>query len=529
MHPSKTFVLLLAFLSVSYSGSSQAPKGAQKPLVVSIDPQNKAQTIENFGAAGCWYAEGIGKSWPADKRERIAELLFSRQQDAEGNPKGIGLSAWRFNIGGGTAEQGESSGIRDVNRRVEGFLNEDGTYDWSKQSGYTWFVKQAKQHGVETLIAFSNSPPVQFTQNGLGFKTEKDYRSNLKPDQYEAYTDFLAEVLGRYESQGLRFAYISPVNEPQWDWTGKIGEAKQEGSPWQNPEIARVVRALDQSLEKKNLSTQIILPEAAKLTYLYGESSPASRQVQQFFGRDSDLNVAGLKHVPKLAVGHSYFTDAGDSSTVAIRQQVADTARHYGVRFWQSEYSMLADGFREGTKARRSAMDCGLFLAKIIHQDLTVAQATAWQFWNAFEPGRAEFDTRYYLIALQPNADHTDGSFAQTKNLWAMGHYSLFIRPGMHRLTTSRNDKATAVEAAQDVMVSAYSGDDGKVVVVAINYAPEERALRLDVKNRKKGAAYTRYLTTAAPEDNLRPYPAGKVNRPVPLPPRSITALVLEK
>ncbi|GAB3165979.1 glycoside hydrolase [Telluribacter humicola] len=525
----KYFILSLVVFTALSTQVSQAQKASQKPLVITIDPKKRAQLIDNFGAAGCWYAEGIGKHWPAEKRERIAELLFSRERDTKGNPRGIGLSAWRFNIGGGTAEQGDSSGIRDVNRRVEGFLNEDGTYDWNKQVGYTWFLKKAKHYGVENLIAFSNTPPVQYTKNGLGFKTEKDYRSNLKDDKYDAFANFLTEVLHHYEAEGLKFQYISPVNEPQWDWTGKIGEAKQEGSPWRNEEIARVVKALDQSLERKKLSAQIIAPEAAQLNFLYGGTSGTSRQIQHFYGKNSPLNLSSLNHLRKLVVGHSYFTDNGDSAIVAIRQQVADTASKYGVRFWQSEYSMLADGFREGTKARRSAMDCGLFLAKIIHQDLTVANAGAWQFWNAFEPGRAEFDTRYYLIALQPNSDHTDGTFSQTKNLWALGHYSLFVRPGMHRVLTQRNDNLTAVEAAQQVMVSAFAGEKGKLVVVAINYEPQARSLQLDVKNSKKGTTYTRYVTTADPDENMKPFPGGKLNQAISLPPRSITTLVVNE
>ncbi|GEO06552.1 xylanase [Adhaeribacter aerolatus] len=520
--------MLFFTLTLLLPGLGWAQQQNPKPLLITVDLKKKAQTINNFGAAGCWYAEGIGKHWPAEKKERIAELLFSREVDAQGNPKGIGLSAWRFNIGGGTAEQGDSSGIRDVNRRVEGFLNNDGSYNWNKQPGQTWFLQKAKQYGVENLIAFANTPPVQYTQNGLGFKTTKDYRSNLQPDKYEAYTNFLAEVLRHYEGKGLGFKYISPVNEPQWDWTGKFGEAKQEGTPWQNPEIARVVRALDNSLTTKKLATQIILPEAAKLTYLYGEKAPAARQTQQFFGKGSPSHLGNLKHVPPLVVGHSYFTDEGDSAIVAVRQQVADTARHYGVRFWQSEYSMLADGFREGTKARRTAMDCGLFLAKLIHQDLTVANAAAWQFWNAFEPGRAEFDTRYYLIALQPNATHTDGNYQQTKNLWALGHYSLFIRPGMHRLNINRSDKLNPVAAAQKVMVSAYTGQKGELVVVAINYEPEARNLQLAAKGMNKGTTYQRYVTTASPDDNLKRYPGGKLNQAISLPPRSITTLVVK-
>src|SRR5687768_13941812 len=120
-----SFVLLLTIL-LPRPGLAQQEN--QKPLVITIDLKKKVQVMDNFGAAGCWYAEGIGKYWPTAKKERIAELLFSQESDAQGNPRGIGLSAWRFNIGGGTAEQGDSSGIGDVNRRVESFLSPDGTY-----------------------------------------------------------------------------------------------------------------------------------------------------------------------------------------------------------------------------------------------------------------------------------------------------------------------------------------------------------------------------------------------------------------
>lgn len=46
-----------------------------------------------------------------------------------GKPKGIGLSQWRVNLGGGSAAQGEASGIEDKSRRAESYLTDDLTYD----------------------------------------------------------------------------------------------------------------------------------------------------------------------------------------------------------------------------------------------------------------------------------------------------------------------------------------------------------------------------------------------------------------
>ncbi|GGH01674.1 xylanase [Mucilaginibacter phyllosphaerae] len=485
-----------------------------------------AQTIHNIGASGCWFSEGIGKNWPDAKREKIAELLFSKQRNTDGSPKGIGLSAWRFNIGGGTAEQGDSSGIKDFRKRVECFLKPDGTYDWARQAGYQWFLRKAKAYGVENLIAFANTPPVQFTQNGLGFKTVKDYKANLKPDAYNAYASFLADVVAYFDKQGLHFDYISPVNEPQWDWYNKPGQASQEGSPWTNAEINRVVTAVDASLQNKKLTTRILTTEAGMLTYLYGGKSVASKQIQQFFTDSSKYSLNKLKQVPKVIAGHSYFTDYGDSSMVAVRRHLADTARKYGVEYWQSEYSMLGDGFREGSKEKRSGMDCALFLAKIINQDLTVGNAAAWQLWNSYEPGDAEWDTRYYLIALKPNDKHTDGEFTITKNLWAMGNYSLFVRPGMKRLLTGRNDGINELKALQDVMIAAFTGGKDKLVMVLINYTNSSRAFVPQLKNFKPVKNYRTYTTTAATGEDLRPSAVTKLSRPVVLKPRSVTTVV---
>lgn len=504
------------------------PAQQQAAVRFTIRTADKAQTIDNIGASGCWFSEGIGKYWPAQKKEQIAEWLFSKEFDAQGNPKGIGLSAWRFNIGGGTTEQGDSSGIKDFRKRVECFQHPDGSYDWSKQSGYIWFVKKAKEYGVENLIAFSNTPPVQFTKNGRGFKTERDFITNLRPDKYGAYAGFLADVLKHFDAEGLHFNYISPVNEPQWDWSNKPGQASQEGSPWRNREIHQVVTALDSALTAQNLSSKIMITEAGTLDYLFRNNSSASTQIQQFYGHGSPLQLSQLKHMTGFVGGHSYFTDAGDTNRIKVRQMLRDTAKKYGIDFWQTEYSMLADGYKEGAKGRRSAIDCALFLAKMIHTDLAVANACAWHLWNSYEPGSAEFDTRYYLVALKPNDTHTDGEYFQTKGLWAMGNYSRFIRPGMQRVTIVRSDKMDDLTASQNIMLSAYTSEK-QLVLVAINYTTTGKDILLDIKDIGKVKSVQRFVTSAAAGDNLKAYPITKLKGNITLPARSITTFVVNK
>jgi O-glycosyl hydrolase len=516
----------LLFLLVSFQLLTLHLVAQAKTVRFYIDPKKTVQTIENFGGSGCWFSEGIGKYWEQQSKDSIAQLLFSKGFDTNGSPLGIGLSAWRFNIGGGTAEQGDSSGIKTAVKRVECFMDENGNYNWSKQSGYQWFLRKAHDYKVENLIAFSNTPPVYFNRNGLGFKTAKDYTCNLREDKYDAYAEFLGRVLKHFDSTGIHFRFISPVNEPQWDWSNKFGEMNQEGTPWHNRDIYRITAKLDSILRKDKLKTQILLPEAATLKHLYTEGGQAGRQIQFFMG-PSVNNITRLPAVYPALVGHSYFTDAGDSNRVAIRRHLRDTIAAYKTKFWQSEYSMLGTGYKENKPGKIPAIDCALFLAKMIHTDLTVANAAAWQLWNVYEPGSAEFDTRYYLIALQTNDSNSRGTFKATKNLWAMGHYSLFIRPGMKRLKSDRDDHLTEEQSSRDLMCSAFTDGNGKTVIVIINYTNESRTVNFDLKGKKKRRSKKIYTTTSDQYTNMKPGLVSDLSA-INLQARSINTIVVE-
>ena len=78
---------------------------------VTIDAGQTFQKMVGFGASDCWTPAYIGKYWTSG-RDRISELLFS-SEIVDGQPKGIGLSMWRVNLGGGSTEQGDESGIVD--------------------------------------------------------------------------------------------------------------------------------------------------------------------------------------------------------------------------------------------------------------------------------------------------------------------------------------------------------------------------------------------------------------------------------
>ena len=115
-----------------FAGLGMFPLNAQRMI---MDEQKTYQTIHSFGASDCWSLAMVGRYYPEEKKKQIAEWLFSLEKDANGNPKGIGLSQWRFNIGAGSAEQGKESRITNEWRRAEGFYGTDGSLNFEKQVG----------------------------------------------------------------------------------------------------------------------------------------------------------------------------------------------------------------------------------------------------------------------------------------------------------------------------------------------------------------------------------------------------------
>ena len=160
---------------------------------ISINPDQHHQTIEFFGAADAWSGNLVGKLWEDANKEKIADWLFSVENDASGNPEGIGLSIWRVNLGAGTLEQ-PGADIYPYQRRAESYLTVDGkAYDWGKCAGNEWFMQAAKERGCNNFILFSNSPLVQFTKNGKGYAPTLD-ASNLREECYDDFADYLVDV-----------------------------------------------------------------------------------------------------------------------------------------------------------------------------------------------------------------------------------------------------------------------------------------------------------------------------------------------
>jgi O-glycosyl hydrolase len=476
-------------------------------IQVEINPQQTYQTIHNFGASDAWSCQFVG-NWPDEQKNRIADLLFSLEKNSDGSPLGIGLSCWRFNIGGGSSDQSGETNIKDPWRRAECFMLQDGSYDWNKQSGQRWFLQAAKKRGTQSFIGFVNSPPVGLTKNGRA-NSDEGNSVNLTEENIPKFSQFLTEVTKTIsENEGILFDYISPVNEPQWDW--KNG---QEGTPWTNKEVTTLCKILGNDLRNAGLSTKIEITEAGQLNYLYGAGKDSLRgfQIKEFFSPDSENYIGKVPNIAHKIAAHSYFTTTNDKVLKEVRTNVKTEIQNIDstLEYWMTEYCVLGnnDGFKGGK--RDLGMETALFVANVIHSDLTIANASAWQWWIAISP----YDFKDGLIYIDKS--ETGGNIYESKLLWALGNYSRFIRPGAKRVELKIEDES-------NVKISAYKNTNNELVIVAINRCPQDKKIQFNLTG-------TALLYETSTTNNLRFINTTNLSEPVCLPKQSITTLVVHK
>lgn len=529
--------ITFAFTSCSSKLEIPPPPVFSDTKVISIRLNQEQQTIEGFGASDAWRCQMVGKYWPEAKKNAIADMLFSKEVDEKGNPKGIGLSIWRFYLGAGSMEQGSGSGISDEWRRGECFQSADGTYNWQKQEGQRWFLQAARQRGVEKYLAFTISPPVHMTQNGKAFSSRKQ-KMNIKEERMPAYADFLVDCIENLQkNEGITFDYLSPINEPQWDWmAGADGKASQEGTPATNEEVYQFTSLLSRELQRRSLTTQIVLGEAGAINYLYEDVNGETRdnQIDAFWTSSSPLCIASLPNVARVITGHSYFSVWPVKDQLVHRQKLnAQVKQHAGLGYWQTEYCILENAGESeipggGGGQRDLGIKTAIFVTRIIHNDLVVANASSWQWWTALT--RADYkDGLIYLDdgnsngSQDPEYCKKDGYVRPSKLMWALGNYSYFIRPGMKRIEVENQNP---VQAATDVMISAYKDVVAKkLVIVAINTNENECSCRLDVDGKIKNGRLTPYTTSE--RSNLEKGEAVAIDNII-IPARSVVTYIGE-
>lgn len=410
----------------------QEPDAAQYPKMT-VDVNTTYQTIESFGTSGAWWSQYVGgfdddpyEDTGVSTREQIAELLF----DSE---KGIGLTCYRYNLGAGSAESRKGS-YSDVHRRAQCFETAPGVYDWGKDANAVWFLNRAVELGVQEVVLFCNSPLERLTDNGMAHLTAGT-KSNLSAENYGAFAAYVMDVAEHFVAEGIPVKFISPINEPQWEWTGG-----QEGAHYEPSQTREVYLAFLDELESREALAGVELsgPESGEwggqATLDYTEAILGDERLAAHF---------------KTLDNHSYWSDDTAKKAYANYMKVY----HPEVKLRMSEWCEMVNG-------SDVTMDSAFHLAQEIAKDMRILNVVSWQNWVAVAPG----GYRDGLIYI----DEPSHKFRALKRLWSFGNFSRYVRPGYTRVDIQ------APNGAMDQMLpTAFTGTnkagEEELVMVFIN------------------------------------------------------------
>jgi len=481
---------------------------------ISVDASVKYQTIDNFGASDCWSMQKVGGWYPVQK-ERIADLLFSVD-------KGIGLSAWRFNIGAGL----NYTTINHSWRTVETFEVNQNTYDWSKQEEERWFLQAAKDRGVDQFIAFVNSPPGRMTRNGYTNCTNGLGSTNLRINFVDQYAKYLVDILKHFRDDwGISFDFISPINEPQWEWNSN---SNQEGNRAGNDDIKQIIESLYTELHNQNVQTEISIIESGDLRSWYQKIQSMESEYGKVYGEYLSDLIADPNINSKIAshfCGHSYWSDRIVNQLVQDREALYSQIFPFlnnGWNYWMTEYAILDGPLGQGGHGRDLSINTALDVARVIHYDLTILHASAWQWWTAVSPE----DYKDGLIYTDYMNNPASQNIIESKLLWTLGNFSRYIRPGSERIKLSgANDKF-------GLLGSAYiNAEQDKLIIVFVNMSSSEKPVLVDLSGldpNKKIQSFRPIITSDIVGDDLKEYNLFSSDSAFNIQPRSVVTFVGE-
>ncbi len=497
---------------------------AQETTFYVIDKDIKYQEIDNFSASDAWRMDFVGKNWPNEKKEHIADLLFKHEFDKDGNPIGMALTNWRVNIGAGSYENRGNNEVTSTWNRTECFLLPDGRYDFTKQAGQQWFMNAARERGVNDFLFFTNSAPYFMTRTGSTLSGD-NVCVNLQKDKFDDFARFLVSCVQHFTEGGYNIKYVSPLNEPNVEWHTN---SWQEGTFATKADIYRMVAELDKAISESGVNTKIVIPEMGEMKMLFevdADERIPDDIIRSMFYDDGAYSVMQFKNLYNCLAAHDYWTAYPPSLLVDIRAQVRDSIAGNGrdTKFWASEYCILEKN-EEITMPPSpvKSINLGLYVARLIHTNLAVANASAWQWWTAVSLNE---DVPIQLLPLEASSGESvkyDGRVVTTKMFWATANYSFFVRPGMRRVDVRSLDKEVSpLEAATSLMLSSYT-DDAQVVTVIVNYADVDKNISLECDNARKGKMYVTSI------DKDLQYIGKHRLKSLTIPARSIVTVVID-
>lgn len=356
-------------------------------------------------------------------------------------------------------------------------------------------LREALSYGSEIKVLASPwTPPAEWKDNNSLIDGGK-----LRSDYYDDYAYHLNDFVSYMNGQGVNIDVVSIQNEPNW-------HPSYESCDWTGAELRNFLR--DQGSKVQN--TKLMIAETIGFQREY---------------TDPALNDAQASAAFDYIGGHLYGPWDGTNHQPRAALSAYPLAAQKGKPVWMTEWNYhVADDNPDGSSNGEiwsDASHLGVWNETLddvmasVHYSMT-ANWNAYIWW---------WGKRFYsFIGEQRNDAHSTANGELLKRGWAFSQFSKYVRPGYVRVAAT---KGGSVANRSNLLITAYQGDDNKLVLVLVNRENSDLDnVSVGLPVVPKSAAYTytsRYSARAEREVGL----AGQ-RATISIPARTISTLVVE-
>jgi O-glycosyl hydrolase len=460
--------------SAGAAGSAGASGGGTPAAtVVKVSFGTAHQKIDGFGMATAW------GSIPPDAQ---LDAFFSVS-------KGAGLSILRNRIPFREAPANNDNfmggGNYDYTLSATGAIHKTfklnwGNWDLSAMHALIAKLKANPDYQVPTYFSTPWTPPNNTTSRWkLGvadYVNAPEVGGYLDPAHYVDYADVLADyVLGFAANMGAPLAALSLQNEPNY-------KVNYESADWSAAQMHSFLGTLRTEFTYKGVFTAL-----PNFTIVAPEDPNFKEDL--ILPSLADSSTASLVGI---VAAHQY--EFGPQNVSTYSPMPLSTSLAAGKKVWVSEWNTSA--FTSSTP-----LATALILAGLIQADLTKASVSAYVHW-------------WYK-------DLVASGGAPNKNLWGLGQFSRFVRPGASRVEVPSS-------VGNDLLLAAFKNAAGtELTLVAINRGSAESTFALELDSGTLGAVSS--YRTSATEDlkSLGSAPSGGFFANLTVPAQSISTFVV--
>ena len=348
-------------------------------------------------------------------------------------------------------------------------------------------ISAARTYGATTIIGTVWSPPATWKTNN----SEND-GGHLKPEFYKQW----AQRITDFAKNNVLDA-MSPQTQPDFASCGAAEpcNGNYPTTVYTAAEMVAFIKVVGPML--KAAGVKLIAPEPSEWLHLWSNESaccsepggkPSSDPLKcGCFTGASTPCAAACTGGNGYDYGHALNADTEAWSLldmIGTHQYDTQAAAPWPAGIsdrkpvWVTEMAGIKWWPEQGPSA---TIENGIAVAGWIHDALTVGEASAWLWW-------------WYNGSDTNEGLYNNGT--DTKRHYTLGNYSKFIRPGYVRVDTSGTQPA-------DVLLSAYKGPDGTVVIVAINKGTSSATVPMSISGGTAPASLVPWVTSA--NDSLSP------------------------